>query len=50
MIFADVKGDVKQELVTIFKKYLQNLKYHLKQACIFYFNFSWYYIHLDIVR
>ena len=44
MIYADVKADVKQlekkklqlHLVTSYKKYIQNLKYKVKQMCIFY--------------
>ena len=53
MISVDVKADVKQkikELVAIFKEYLQNLKYNVKQVCFFHFNFAWYSIQLDIVR
>ena len=44
MIYADVKADVKQlgkknlqlNLVSSYKKYIQNLKYNVKQTCIIY--------------
>ena len=42
MISADVKTYVQQQeikevvAITFYKKYLQNLKYNVKQACIFH--------------
>ena len=45
MISTDVKADVKKQemkelaalsCILFYKKYLQNLKYNVKQTCIFY--------------
>ena len=32
------------------KKYLENLKYNVKQACIFHFNFAWCSVQVDIIH
>ena len=56
MISADVKANVKQwikKLVDVsyrfYKRYLQNLKYNVKRACIFHLILVGYFIELDIV-